>query len=293
MRNLLILTLAVTTLGTTLSAHATPQSDLQKFRNFYFKKFPGVKLQSYGDGIYAIDKARRFEWEAMEEFPPYEDAVDKGKAMFKKYGLASCFKNGGIGIKQNFPYFNQRSGKVRTLEGDIMACLKRKGVDTKAEKIKFGKGKLAAISAYMAFTSRGKKQHVVVPNDERALAIYQRGKNYFYAKRGQLNFACADCHVYNTGMMVRGNLLSPGLGQTSHWPAWRRKWAKKAVAKKGKSGPYDGLGTIQRRYGGCNKQVRAKPLKAKGKQHPTYVALEYFHTFMSNGIKLNGPAVRQ
>jgi len=293
MKNLLIAMMAMIILGTTLSAHATPKSDLQKFRNFYFKKFPGVKLQNYGNGIYAIDEARRFEWEAMEEFPPYEEGVDMGKAMFEKYGLASCFENGGVGIKQNFPYFDKRSGKILTLEGKIMGCLKKKGVNTKAEKIKYGKGKLAGIAAYMASTSRGKPQNVVIPNDKRAMAIYNRGKKNFYAKRGQLNFACADCHMNSSGMMARGNLLSPALGQTSHFPVWRRKWAKKTSAKKGKSGPFDGFGSIHRRYGGCNKQVRAKPLKAKGKQHPEYVALEYFHTYMSNGIKLNGPAVRQ
>ena len=144
---------------------------------------------------------------------------------------------------------------------------------------------MAAISAYMAYTSRGKPQNVVIPNDPRALAAYEDGKTTFYAKRGQLNFACADCHVYNAGMMVRGNLLSAGLGQTSHFPAWRRKWAGA-----GTTGGTKGFGTIQRRYTGCNKQVRAAPLKA---QSEAYNNLEFFHTYMSNGIKLNGPAVRQ
>jgi len=294
MKKLLLALTALATLGVvSLPADATPQGDLKKFRNFYFKKFPGVKLQEFGNGIYAIDAARRFEWESMEEFPPYEDGIDLGKSLFEKYKLGSCFKNGGIGIRQNYPYFDKKSGMVRTLETDIMTCLKKKGIDTKAEKIKFGKGKFAAISAYMSSTSRGNKQNVVVPDDKRALAIYNQGKTNFYAKRGQLNFSCADCHMYSSGMMVRGNLLSPALGHTSHFPVWRRKWAKKTAKKKGSAGPTGGYGTIQRRYGGCNKQVRAKPLKAKGKQHPEYIALEYFHTFMSNGIKLNGPAVRQ
>ena len=294
MKKLLIAVTALATLGSTLTANATPQSDLKEFRNYYFKKFPGVKLQDYGNGIYSIDEARKFEWEAMEEFPPYEEGVEQGKAMFEKYNLASCFKNGGIGIKQNYPYFDKSSGEVRTLEQDIMACLNKNGVDTKAEKIGWGKGKLAAIGAYMAYTSRGNKQNVVVPEDDRAMAIYMQGKTFFYAKRGQLNFSCADCHVYSSGMMARGNLLSPGLGHTSHFPVWRRSWAKKTAAKKGKAGPFDGFGTIQRRYGGCNKQVRAKPFKGKGGKQPAeYVALEYFHTYMSNGVKVNGPATRQ
>jgi len=145
----------------------------------------------------------------------------------------------------------------------------------------------------MTSTSKGQKTNVKIDPSAKSMAIYEQGKRHFYAKRGQLNFSCADCHVYNHGMMARGNLLSPALGHTSHFPVWRRSWAKKTAAKKGKSGPFDGFGTIQRRYGGCNKQVRSKPLKKKGGQHPEYVALEYFHTYMSNGIKINGPAVRQ
>jgi sulfur-oxidizing protein SoxA len=283
-----ILMMVVIVMGLSLIlANASPQQDLKQFRAYFFKKFPGVKLQEFADGIYGIDKQRRIEWEAMEEFPPYEPGLEIGKELFKKYGVGTCFKNGGVGVRQNYPYFDAKSGSVRTLEGDIMACLKRKKVDTKAEKIGYNKGKLAAISAYMAYNSRGKKLNVVVPNDKRALAIYNRGKTHFYAKRGQLNFSCADCHMYQAGMMARGNLLSPALGHVSGFPVYRKSWEAKG------SGALAGFGTIQRRYGGCNKQVRAKPLKEKGKQHPEYVALEYFHTYMSNGVKVNGPSIRQ
>ena len=277
-----------------MMADASPRGDLKKFRAYFMKMNPGVKMQDYANGIYALDENRRGEWENIEEFPPYEDGVDAGAKLFKKYGVGKCFKKGGKGIRQNYPYFDRKAGKVRTLEGDLMACLKKNGVNTKKEKLKYGKGKFAGIAAYMTSTSKGKKFNVKIDSSKKSMKVYNQGKQHFYAKRGQLNFSCADCHVYNHGMMARGNLLSPALGHVSHFPVWRRKWAKKTAKKKGKSGPFDGFGTIQRRYGGCNKQVRAKPLKAKkGKQHPEYVALEYFHTYMSNGIKINGPSVRQ
>ncbi|MGB5540513.1 MAG: sulfur oxidation c-type cytochrome SoxA, partial [Gammaproteobacteria bacterium] len=50
------------------------------------------------------------------------------------------------------------------------------------------------------------------------------------------------------------------------------------------------LGTLHRRYDGCNKQVRAAPYKAQG---PEYTALEYFHAYMSNGLEINGPGSRK
>ncbi|MFV2061092.1 MAG: sulfur oxidation c-type cytochrome SoxA [Gammaproteobacteria bacterium] len=285
MKKLLIAAVACTIGAVPILAQASPASDLKEFRAYFFKKFPGVSLQEFSNGIYAIDKDRRQEWEAMEEFPPYEPALDIGKELFEKpfkngKTYASCFKNGGIGIRQNYPYFNKHNGKIKTLAAEVNQCRVKNG----EKKLKWKKGKLAAIIAYMSYTSRGKKVNVIIPNDSRALAIYNRGKTTFYAKRGQLNFSCADCHVYNSGMMARGNLLSPALGHITHFPVYRKKWEFKG------KGALGGLGTIQRRYGGCNKQVRAKPFKA---QSAEYTALEYFHSYMSNGIKINAPGVRQ
>ncbi len=286
--NKLIITTAVALLGLApaMATMASPQDDLKEFRSYYFKKFPGIKLQDYADGIYGISKERRVEWEAMEEFPPYEPGVEIGNKLFDKYNVGKCFKNGGIAVRQNYPWFNAKTGEFHTLEGDIMQCLKKNGVDVEAEKIGFKKGKLAAISAYMGYTSRGKKMNVVIPNDERALAIYNQGKHHFYAKRGQLNMACADCHMYNAGMLARSNMLSPALGHVTHFPVYRKKWE----SSPGGNPALAGFGTLQRRYGGCNKQVRAKPFKAQGAE---YTALEVFESYMSNGIMVNAPGVRE
>ncbi len=292
MKKLLVAATALSLLGMMpMVANASPESDLKAFRGFFFKRFPGVKLQDFADGIYGIDAKRKEEWTAMEEFPPYEPGIDIGKKLFAKYKVGSCFKNGGIAIKQNYPYFNSKDGTVHSLEGDVLTCLEKNGVDLKAEKITTQKGKLAAITAYMAFTSRGKKINVVVPKDKRALAAYNLGKQHFYAKRGQLNFSCADCHAYNSGRMARANLLSPALGHVSHFPVYRKQW------EAGGTDALAGFGTIERRYGGCNKSIRAKPLNEgdewKFKQHPEYVALEYFESYMSNGIAINGPGIRE
>jgi hypothetical protein len=45
-----------------------------------------------------------------------------------------------------------------------------------------------------------------------------------------------------------------------------------------------------RRFVGCNKQVRAKAFKPQGDE---YRNLEYFLTYMSNGIPWNGPGARK
>jgi len=284
----LVLTVAALAVMATgpLTAQATPEEDLNAFRDYYMKRFPGVPLEEYQNGVYAINSDARSSWEAIEDFPPYEDGVDYGKELFetpfangKTY--ADCFENGGIGIRQNYPYFDEASGELKTLEGEINECR----VENGEKPLKWKKGKIAAISAYMASTSNGKEISVEIPNDPRALAIYERGKQHFYAKRGQLNMACANCHKDNAGNRIRADTLSPALGHLTHFPVWRLKWAGRSS-----DDTLGGFGTVHRRYGGCNKQVRAKPFPA---QSDEYRALEYFHTYMSNGIAVNAPSSRK
>ncbi len=278
MRKLAVAAAALAMLaGAPLAAQASPQQDLEEFRAHFAKRFPGVPLNEFGNGVYAIHSDSRTGWEQMEEFPPYEDQLMKGEELFNTpfangKGYADCFSNGGIGIRQNYPYFDSASGEVKTLEGEINACRKANG----EEPLGWKKGDIAAISAYMASTSAGKPLAIEIPNDPRALAAYERGKRHFYGKRGQLNLSCANCHYDNAGMRVRGDTLSPALGHPSHFPVYRLKWGE--------------LGTLHRRYGGCNKQVRAKPFPAQSEE---YRALEYFHTYMSNGIEVNGPSSRK
>lgn len=256
---------------------ATPEQDLAAYQSYFAKRFPAVPFDDYANGVYALDKGSREQWEAIEEFPPYELDLSEGEDLFntpfangKTY--ADCFANGGVGIRQNYPYFDKKSGKVKTLEMEINECRKANGEKAYGWK----KGKIASVSAYMAYTSRGNKFESKIPDDERALAAYEDGKRHYYSKRGQLNFSCANCHVQGAGSMVRADMLSPGIGQVTHFPVYRSKWGN--------------LGTLHRRYGGCNKQVRAKPFKAQGSE---YSNLEYFHTYMSSGLSVNGPGARK
>jgi sulfur-oxidizing protein SoxA len=260
-----------------LTAGATPQQDLKEFQNFYMKRFPNTPFEDFSNGVYSIDAAAREEWKDIEEFAPYELNLSKGEELFNKpfangktYG--SCFENGGIGIRQNYPYFDTSRGEVITLELAINECRTANG----EKALGWKRGDIADISAYMAFTSRGNLFDIKIPDDPRAIAAYERGKRHFYQKRGQLNLACADCHKFYSGNLIRADLLSPALGQLTHFPVYRSKWG--------------GLGTTHRRYDGCNDLVRAKAFPAQGEE---YRALEYFHTYMGNGLAVNGPGARK
>lgn len=278
MKKLLTATLVLGLLSAfTAPAMATPDEDLKKFRSYFEKRFPKTPFNDFINGVYSIDPESRAQWEEIEEFPPYELNIENGKQLFNTpFGngktYASCFENEGIGIANRYPYFDKKSGEVITLEHAINMCRESNG----EKALGYKKGPIADISAYMTYTTRGKLTNVEIPDDPRAMKIYNEGKSQFYAKRGQMNMSCADCHVYNAGNKIRADLLSPALGHTTHFPVYRSKWGE--------------IGTLHRRYDGCNKQIRAKPYKAQG---PEYTALEYFHTYMSNGLEINGPGSRK
>ena len=136
-------------------------------------------------------------------------------------------------------------------------------------------GEMASLAAYMASTSAGKPFAIEIPGDPRALAAYDKGKEYFYARRGQLNFSCASCHVEAAGKRLRGDILAPALGILASFPIYRSDWGS--------------MGTIDRRFISCNEQTRSVPSVA---QDEVYRDLEYFLAYMSNGVPIAGPGAR-
>ena len=262
----------------TSSSNADPEKDKHNFKEYYQKLFPQLTLKDYAEGVYSLDPISRESWLAIEEFPPYELAIEKGQQLFKmpfKNGktYADCFENKGIGITQNYPKWDEKKAEVQTLAKAINDCR----VTHNESKFLYKKIEIAQISAYMANSSRGKMINVHIPkNTPKALAAYEQGKDYYYQRRGQLNFSCASCHIQNAGKRLRAEILSPALGHTSGWPTYRLKWGE--------------IGTLHRRFIGCHKQIRAKLPQAQSIELRN---LEYFLTFMGNGIPLNAPSTRK
>ncbi len=260
------------------TAFASPEEDQELFRDYFENRFPNTEFSDYKNGVYSIDASSREQWESIEDFPPYEINVEDGETLFNqpfKNGntYASCFENSGIAVRQNYPYFDNDSGKVMTLELAINNCRKING----EKPLSYYKGgPMADISAYMAYTSRGKKFDVKIPNSQEALDAYEAGKKLYFTKVGQLNFSCADCHVYQTGTKLRADIPSPGIGHPTHFPAYRSGAGR--------------LVTLHERFAGCLNRVRAKPFKA---QNEEYRNLEYFISYMSNGLEINGPGSRK
>ncbi len=244
--------------------YATPE-DFKNLRK-------GVKFEEFRLGSYAYDKIGRAQYNDINEMPPYEDNIDAGEELYNKTkGIKQCFPDPAIAGE--YPKFDDKKGKVVTLSVAIDDCLKANG----QKPWKLTKGKMADLEAYFAHMSKeaGKKVHITIPS-KAAAAAYERGKKNYYSQRGYLKLSCATCHVQGSGNRVRREFLSPLLGHTTHFPVYRLKW--------------QGLGTLERRIKGCEKNQGENPHKPGGQWMSDML---YFMAYMSNGLPVDGPDIRK
>lgn len=257
-------------------AYATPEQDRKQILELYKNKFPNLKFNDYVYGALALSPDAKAQYDSIMTFPPFANEVDRGRELWEKpfkngKTFASCFPNGGKNVAGNYPMFDNTLNKVVTFENAINMCLKANGEpEYKYDDMKT----MGLITAYAKSLSDGMKVNVKVEGPG-ALAAYEAGKKRYFTRVGQLNFACATCHIDNPGNKIRTELLSPMVGQAAHWPEFRQGTE---------------LTTLQGRFRQCNSQVRAVPLEHNSEE---YNNLEYFLTYMSNGLPMETPVFRK
>ena len=258
----------------------------QKNRNAYFPYatddeiknniMPVKKVEDFRLGSYSFNKGGLDQYNELNEMPPYEDAIDEGEELYNKKfkngkSLKSCFPDPAIA--GDYPKFDDKKGEVVTLSSAINDCLIANG--EKPWNMK--KGKITKVEAYFAAQSKeaGKKVNIQI-NSKAAAEAYERGKKEYYTQRGYLQLSCANCHVQGAGQRVRREYLSPLIGHSTHFPVYRLKW--------------QGLGTLERRLGGCEKNQGENPHKPNSQWAKE---LLYFMAYMSNGLPVDGPDIRK
>lgn len=266
----------------------TPEQHREAYRLYFKKKFPRVEFEEFSNGLYALPQfaAYRETWEEERDFPPYEVGLERGKALWEKpfkngKTFSDCFANGGRNIAQKYPYWDEARQQIRTAEMDLIDCARSNGEDlpfvaaADLGKDQKARVQLAELTAYFYSLSSGQKIDIDLSRPG-ATAAFEKGKQIFWSRRGQLNFACYQCHVDLAGHNLGGGQpLSAGLGHTTAWPAQRIEWAR--------------IETIHQRYATCFSQVRAKPYPHLGEE---YNALELYEKFMSGGLPLTAPSMR-
>ena len=257
-------------------AATSPEQDRARLVEFFGKRFPGVQLDDYVYGALIANPGGREQYEQIMEFPPFLGDIDKGKKMWEtpfRNGktFAGCFPDAGHNVVGNYPYFDQRVDKVITFENAINACLRANG---ETELIYGDRQTMGVLTAYARTLSDGMRINVRIESPA-ALAKYQAGRDLFFRRVGQLNAACAGCHVYNAGNVMRMELISPALGQATHWPIFRGG---------------EELMTFQGRFKRCMEQMRAAPY---GFDSEEWNNLEYFLSYLSNGLPLKSSVFRK
>jgi len=259
-----------------VAAYATPEDDRLKVVNHLKQQFPDLKAEDYIYGALALEPDAKAQYDSIMEFPPYVGELEKGEKLWKapfKNGktYADCLPNGGRSIAGNYPMFDEKKGKVVTFEDALNECRSANG----EEPYKLSDTKtMGVLTAYARTLSDGMKMNIRVDSPA-ALKAFEDGKRTYYARSGQLNFSCANCHIDNPGNKLRSELLSPVVGQATHWPVFRGG---------------DTLVTLQTRYEGCFKQVRHVPDKQGSTR---FNNLEYFHSYLSNGLPLKAAVFRK
>jgi L-cysteine S-thiosulfotransferase len=173
------------------------------------------------------------------------------------------------GVMSRYPVYYAPWKKPINVEQRINLCREK---FMKAKPYKYESAAMQGMTGFIGMQSRGIPMNVKV--DGNMKPFFDKGKAFYYERRGQLDMACSHCHEQYYGGTIRSELLSQG--QVNGFPTFRLKWQK--------------MGSLHRRFAGCNKNIRAKPFKRGAEE---YVNLELYVRWRGQGLPIESPSVRK
>ena len=207
-------------------------------------------------GMIAVDQA-------MDAWNTVEGTAEKS--------CASCHEGSEsmAGVRAVYPKWNAEAGEMRTLAMQINNC---RTEQMGAEEYKYSGAEMTAMESLISVQSRGMPVNVAI--DGPAAEYYEKGKEIYYTRYGQLELSCANCHEENYGNYIRADHLSQG--QINGFPTYRLKDAA--------------LVQTHNRFRGCIRDTRGETFAVGS---PEFVALEVYVASRGNGLSVEGPSVRQ
>ncbi|MEE9388757.1 MAG: sulfur oxidation c-type cytochrome SoxA [Paracoccaceae bacterium] len=201
--------------------------------------------------------------------------VDKGIDLFNAVdgsegkSCSSCHSDVAefAGLRAQMPRIVD--GELQTMEEIINAMRVEK---MGAEPWKWSGTQMTSVTALISLQSRGMPVAVDITADG-AQSFWDRGKEIYYTRVGQLDLSCSNCHEDNYGNMIRADHLSQG--QINGFPTYRLKNSK--------------LNSTHARFKGCMKNVRATPYKEGSDE---FKALEFYLASRGEGLSIESPSVR-
>ncbi|MDD9717021.1 sulfur oxidation c-type cytochrome SoxA [Dinoroseobacter sp. PD6] len=172
------------------------------------------------------------------------------------------------GLRAKLPKWNEDAGEVWTMEMYVNDCRTNR---MEAEAWGWNSADMRNMTALIGLQSRGMPMDVAI--DGPAQSTWEKGKEIYYTRYGQLELACANCHEDNYDNYIRADHLS--MGMTNGFPVYRLKQAD--------------LVSQHNRFRGCIRDTRAETF---GMGSPEFIALELYVASRGNGLSVETPAVR-
>jgi sulfur-oxidizing protein SoxA len=185
---------------------------------------------------------------------------------------ASCHDDASqtmAGIAAHYPKWDADAKRPINIELQIDKCrVENMGL----EPYKFDSDDQKALTTFIKYQSLGEPVELDLAEGEMQ-SWWEQGKERYYLRTGQLNFACASCHEANSGQYIRADHLSQG--QVNGFPTYRLKQAD--------------MVSLHNRFRGCIRDTRAETPAAFSDE---LMALEVYVTWRGTGLSVETPAVR-
>lgn len=255
---------------------STPEQQRQTLIQALQKRFPGTNpndwvlgAESPAVGVQAIPLT-------ADNATNSADILAIGKKTWdRKFkdgkSFANCFPNAGKRVAATYPQFETKTREVVTVEMALNRCLTLHG---EAEIESTNTAVMGPLSAHFRSLSDGQRLNVRVGTAQ-AREKFDSGRTLFQRRIGQLDYACASCHVQHAGSTFGQQGLSAVVGQAVTWPRLQ---------------PGGQVLRLQTQFQRCMQRSGAEPF-ALGSEELNN--LEYFHAFVSNGLATRTLAVQR
>ena len=205
-------------------------------------------------------------WVARGERLWSEPAGKSGKSCTSCHGDAAQSMKG---VAARYPRVAPGAARLVNLEGRINLCRDR---NQQAEPLRHESDEMLALTAYVVRQSRGAPVNVAIDLQNRR--DFERGRELYHRRIGQMNLSCAHCHDRNWGKKLAAEAISQGHGNA--YPAYRLEWQS--------------VGSLQRRIRSCYFGLRAE-MPDYGAQE--LLDLELFIAWRAGGLPVETPGVRR
>jgi sulfur-oxidizing protein SoxA len=208
---------------------------------------------------------------------PGMSTVDAGGALFHQTwdsgrSCASCHGEKARPLDPqriaSYPVYSKQLRRPVTLQERIHLCWEEQ-LDN--FPMAYDSDNAIALETYVRHLARGQPVQVVIEGPLHP--FYERGRELYETRFGQIDMACALCHDDHQGQWLRGQRLTQG--QTNAFPVYRLARGR--------------ISSLQQRLRECFLSFRAEPFEPGSEE---FRALEVYLNARGNSLPIETPGVR-